>query len=434
MQQIPTSTQSPWHTGEKRLQERAGVAERMEAFGQKVIRDHMPDQHRTFFQQLPFMVAGTVDPAGRPWATLLEGPEGFVESPDPRQLLIHVAQAEDDPAAAGLLAGEAIGLLGIELHTRRRNRLNGVLQASTDGLLQVQVQQSFGNCPQYIQLRDYVRVVPTAGLRQDSNTLDAAALAMIEGADTFFVASYFTDANGQRAVDVSHRGGRPGFVRVEGNRLTIPDYAGNLHFNTLGNLLENPQAGLLFVDFRSGDVLQLSGRTEIILDSPVIQAFEGAERLWVLEVEQMVRRPAALSLRWTFHEYAPTSLLTGTWSEALQRLEQQRRERQWLSWKVVRIEQESQDIRSFHLAADKPVAFVPGQHIPVRIAVPGQAPLIRTYSLSYAPSDGQLRISVKAQGPASRYLHTHIGVGDTLDVRLPWAASPSTASAPDPWC
>ena len=432
MQQIPTSTQSPWHTGEKRLQERAGVAERMEAFGQKVIRDHMPDQHRTFFQQLPFMVAGTVDPAGRPWATLLEGPEGFVESPDPRQLLIHVAQAEDDPAAAGLLAGEAIGLLGIELHTRRRNRLNGVLQASTDGLLQVQVQQSFGNCPQYIQLRDYVRVVPTAGLRQDSNTLDAAAVAMIEGADTFFVASYFTDANGQRAVDVSHRGGRPGFVRVEGNRLTIPDYAGNLHFNTLGNLLENPQAGLLFVDFRSGDVLQLSGRTEIILDSPVIQAFEGAERLWVLEVEQMVRRPAALSLRWTFHEYAPTSLLTGTWSEALQRLEQQRRERQWLSWKVVRIEQECQDIRSFHLAADMPVAFVPGQHIPVRIAVPGQAPLIRTYSLSYAPSDGQLRISVKAQGPASRYLHTHIGVGDTLDVRLPMGSFTLDSLSPRP--
>ncbi len=432
MQQIPKPDLSPWHVGEKRLQERAGVAQRMEAFGQKVIRDHMPDQHRIFFQQLPFMVAGTVDAAGRPWATLLEGPEGFVESPDPRQLLIHAAPGSEDPAAAGLAAGEAIGLLGIELHTRRRNRLNGVLQASADGLLQVRVQQSFGNCPQYIQLRDYVRVAEPAGPRQDSSSLDAAAASMIEGADTFFVASYFTDASGQRAVDVSHRGGRPGFVRVEGNRLTIPDYAGNLHFNTLGNLLENPRAGLLFVDFRSGDVLQISGRTEVILDSPLIQAFEGAERLWVVEVEQVVWRPAALSLRWTFHEYAPTSLLTGTWLEAEQRLQQQRRERQWLGWQVVRIEQESRDIRSFHLAADTPVAFVPGQHIPVRIALPGQAPLIRTYSLSNAPSDGQLRISVKAQGPASRYLHEHIEVGDRLEVRLPMGSFILDSHSPRP--
>ncbi|MBK5002315.1 2Fe-2S iron-sulfur cluster binding domain-containing protein [Pseudomonas sp. S31] len=419
MQQIPSSSRSPWHAGEKRLQERVGVSERMEAFGQKVIRDYMPEQHRAFFQQLPFMVAGTVDAGGNPWATLLEGPEGFVESPDPRQLLIHVLPPDDDPATPGLAAGEAIGLLGIELHTRRRNRLNGVLRASADGLLQVQVQQSFGNCPQYIQLRDYVRVAAPAGQRQDSSALDGAAGAMIESADTFFVASYFTDASGQRAVDVSHRGGRPGFVRVEGNRLTIPDYAGNLHFNTLGNLLENPRAGLLFVDFRSGDVLQVSGRTQVILDSPLIQAFEGAERLWTVDVEQVVRRPAATSLRWRFDEYAPTSLLTGTWAEAEQRLEQQRRERQWLTWQVVRIVQESQDIRSFHLQADGPVAFVAGQHIPVRITLPGQAPLIRTYSLSCAPADGQLRISVKAQGPASRYLHAHIGVGDTLEVRLP---------------
>ncbi|UVL20530.1 pyridoxamine 5'-phosphate oxidase family protein [Pseudomonas sp. B21-023] len=412
---------SPWHAGEKRLQEQVGVAERMEVFGQKVIRDFMPDQHRAFYQQLPFLVAGAVDAAGTPWATLLEGPEGFVSSPDPRQLLIGTAPAADDPAMPGLVDGGAIGLLGIELHTRRRNRLNGLIRRAGPGQLEVVVEQSFGNCPQYIQLREYTRVDEPPQGRRDSVALDTESRVMIEHADTFFVASYVEQENGQRAVDVSHRGGRPGFVRVEGNRLTIPDYAGNLHFNTLGNLLVNPVAGLLFVDFTTGDVLQVSGHTEVILDSPLISAFEGAERLWNLDIEQVVVRPAAVSLRWAFQEYAPTSLMTGTWSEAQERLQQRERQRQWLTWRVLRIEQESRDIRSFYLQPEEGTAvpFVPGQHIPVRLQVDGEAPLIRTYSLSSAPSDGHLRISVKAQGPASRYLHQQLKVGDPLQVRLP---------------
>ncbi|MDF9621037.1 pyridoxamine 5'-phosphate oxidase family protein [Pseudomonas entomophila] len=413
--------QSPWHAGEKQLQEHVGVAERMEVFGQKVIRDYMPDQHRAFYHQLPFMVAGAVDASGKPWATLLEGPEGFVSSPDPRRLRIGTDFAADDPATSGLVAGSAIGLLGIELHTRRRNRLNGVIQRASADQLEVVVEQSFGNCPQYIQLREYTRVDEPPQGRQDSTVLDAHARAMIEGADTFFVSSYVELESGQRSVDVSHRGGRPGFVRVEGNRLTIPDYAGNLHFNTLGNLLVNPVAGLLFVDFTSGDVLQIFGRTEVILDSPLISAFEGAERLWTLDIEQVVLRRAAVALRWAFQEYAPTSLMTGTWVEAEQRLHQRERQRQWLGWRVLRIEQESRDIRSFYLQPEDgvPVPFAPGQHIPVRLRIDGATPLIRTYSLSSAPSDGYLRISVKAQGAASRYLHRQLKVGDRLEVRLP---------------
>ncbi|MEX5344152.1 pyridoxamine 5'-phosphate oxidase family protein [Pseudomonas sp. I2] len=421
MHDRPEHRTSPWHAGEKQLQVQAGVAQRMEVFGQKVIRDYMPDQHRAFYHQLPFLVAGAVDPDGKPWATLLEGPEGFVRSPDARQLLIATDLVADDPATPGLVAGEAIGLLGIELHTRRRNRLNGLIRQANGGQLEVGVEQSFGNCPQYIQQRDYTRVDEPAQGRIDAVNLDADAIAMIEGADTFFVASYIEQVDGQRSVDVSHRGGRPGFIKVEGNRLTIPDYAGNLHFNTLGNLLLNPIAGLLFVDFTSGNLLQLCGRTEVILDSPSIAAFEGAERLWTVQVEQVVFRPAAVSLRWAFQAYAPTSLMTGTWVEAEQRLQQRERQRQWLAWRVVRIEQESREIRSFYLQPEDeaPVDFAPGQHIPVRLRLAGETPLIRTYSLSSAPSDGYLRISVKRQGAVSRHLHEHLKVGHRLDVRLP---------------
>lgn len=425
MNPLPSHRHSPWHAGEKRLQEQVGVSERMEVLGQKVIRDYMPDQHRDFYRQLPFIVAGLVDAAGQPWATLVEGPEGFIRSPDARRLELDLsALALDplDPASASLEAGDAIGLLGIELHSRRRNRLNGhILQASAQRL-EVAVEHSFGNCPKYIQLRQYSRAAPQRpGERLDATTLDERGAELIRRADTFFVASYVEHEEGRRSVDVSHRGGRAGFVRVEGNRLTIPDYAGNLHFNTLGNLSVNPRAGLLFVDFTTGDVLQLAGRAEIILDSPLIKAFEGAERLWTLDIEQVVLRPAATSLRWAFEEYAPTSLMTGTWAQAEARLQQREQRNQWQRWQVQAVQQESADIRSLLLAPQQggPVAFAAGQHLPIRITTDEGQTLLRTYSLSSAPSDDFLRISVKAQGPVSRHLHERIKVGDVLEVRAP---------------
>jgi ferredoxin-NADP reductase/predicted pyridoxine 5'-phosphate oxidase superfamily flavin-nucleotide-binding protein len=412
---------SPWHAGEQQLQAKVGVAERMEAFGRKVIRTWMPDQHREFYQQLPFMLYGAVDAQGRPWASVLEGAPGFAHSPDPEHLHFASQVAADEPAQ--LRNGEPIGLLGIELHTRRRNRLNGHVGNLSARGFEVSVDQAFGNCPQYIQLRQFQRVPltdPQTRPAEYLHGLDDAAVALIAGADTFFVASY-VDVDGQRAVDVSHRGGQAGFVRVEGNRLTIPDFAGNLHFNTLGNLLLNPKAGLLFIDFSTGDLLQLSGRTEILLDDPQIEAFQGAERLWTFEVEKLVRRPAALALRWRFDGMSPTSLLTGNWGEADARLQAQALGNQWRPLRVAKIEAESRSIRSIYLeptdGAGLPV-FLAGQHLPLRFTINGEVH-IRTYSLSSAPSDGFYRISVKREGLISSHLHEQIHVGDVLEARAP---------------
>ncbi|MEJ8863359.1 pyridoxamine 5'-phosphate oxidase family protein [Pseudomonas jessenii] len=412
---------SPWHAGEKQLQAHVGVAERMEAFGRKVIRSEMPDQHRTFYQQLPFMLYAAVDADGHPWASVLEGQPGFAHSPEPGLLQFRSLPAFDDPAQ--LSEGSAIGLLGIELHTRRRNRINGHVSAMTMDGFAVTVDQSFGNCPQYIQLRQFRSVPltdPATRAAQHFGELDDATKAMIAEADTFFVASY-VDVDGERSVDVSHRGGQAGFVQVEGNRLTIPDFAGNLHFNTLGNLLLNPRAGLLFIDFNTGDLLQLSGRTEIILDGPQVEAFQGAERLWTIDVEQVVRRPAALSLRWRFDGVSPTSLLTGTWEQAKARLQAKALGDQWRPLRVTRIEAQSHSIRSLYLepadGAGLPL-FQAGQHLPLRLNIDGDVH-IRTYSLSSAPSDDFFRISVKRDGRVSTHLHEQIRVGDLLEARAP---------------
>lgn len=419
-----------WHAGELAIQQQVGVLERMEAVGQRVVRDYMPDQHREFYPQLPFIVLGSVDREGDAWATLVAGRPGFITSPAPRSLEIDARPDPSDPASAGAQEGNPIGLLGIELHTRRRNRVNGMLRASSSGkAFGFDVDQSFGNCPQYIQLRDFRFVrdpdEPFTGEIERSAALDPAARDMIEAADTFFVASY-AEREDRRQVDVSHRGGRAGFVRVgDDGTLTIPDFAGNLFFNTLGNILLNGKAGLVFVDFDNGDMLQLTGDAEVILDSPEIAAFQGAERLWRFRAREIVRRRGALPLRWAFRTdgWSPNALLTGDWTQTADRMRAAERGAQWRPFKVAKIVDESRSIRSFHLQPADGAGLLPhqaGQHLPIRLPLSGaDKPVIRTYTLSVAPSDGTYRISVKRDGVASEHLHDRVHVGDIIEARAP---------------
>ena len=423
----------PWHAGELALQTRAGVLAKMDAIGRRFIRDHMPDQHREFFAQLPFIVLGTVASDGRPWATLRAGHPGFLNSPDARTLDLAIAREAADPADAGLADGSQIGVLGIDLATRRRNRMNGVLHGAPGKAAHIEVVHSFGNCPRYIQqrsvvlTRDPARATAIAPRLMD--TLDDAARALIARSDTFFVASY-ADLEGEgRQVDVSHRGGKPGFVRVDADGgMTIPDFAGNLFFNTLGNFLINPLAGITFVDFGTGELLQMSGRAEVIMDSPEIAAFQGAERLWRFFPERIVRRDDALPLRWADKEdgAAPSSLLTGSWDEAAERLRAAELAETWRPFRVTQIVDESRVIRSFHLApADGAgrIRHQAGQFLPIRVTpADGGAPLTRTYTLSVAPSDAAYRISVKREGAVSRHLHEHVKVGDIIEARAPAGA------------
>src|SRR5260221_619587 len=156
------------------------------------IRDFMPEQHRHFFAQLPYVFLGTVDAAGWPLATLLTGHPGFVQSPDPATLHIAVLPDAGDPAAKALAADRDIGILGIDFSMRRRNRANGHIQSLEPGGIIVAVNQSFGNCPQYIQQRVVAssRVEPAEGVPtpvESFDHLDEAAQAAIERTDTFFV-------------------------------------------------------------------------------------------------------------------------------------------------------------------------------------------------------------------------------------------------------
>lgn len=319
----PPGTADPsFHEGECAVQERVGVREKLAVLGPRVIRDFMPEQHREFFSQLPFVIVGSVDDHGQPWATVLANPPGFVESPSPQQLLIRAQPQAFCPLGESLLPGNPIALLGIEPHTRRRNRVNGVLGSVAPDSFAVHVRQSFGNCPKYIQARkpefQGSRGVSETELLRSDRLGDAAA-TLIRRADTFFVATAYPaderNSQGRHGVDVSHRGGKPGFVRVDGDALlTVPDFTGNYFFNTLGNISVNPRAGLLFMDFMTGNLLYLAVDAEVIWEGTELEMFTGAERLLRFRVREMKLVKAALPLRWGESSLSPFLAGTGSWS------------------------------------------------------------------------------------------------------------------------
>lgn len=270
---------SPFHAGERHWQEAIGQRDAVEAMGRRMIRDHMPQQHQAFFPLLPAVVIGLLDEHGHPWATALCGPPGFAWASDAHTLRLDARMNEGDPAASGWRHGAQAGLLGLQHHTRRRNRLNGTLRIDASGVATVGVRQSFGNCPRYIEARtctfDPAWQASDTPVEQawQAGELAPMAQAVIRRADTFFIASSSAAATSPdladgEGVDVSHRGGPAGFVRLGHDdnghtTLSWPDFPGNRMFNTLGNIQVQPRVGLLFLDVPSGGWLWLQGRASI---------------------------------------------------------------------------------------------------------------------------------------------------------------------------
>jgi len=274
-----------FHAGELAVQERAGVRDRAARVGGS-IRSEVPPAAAAFLEQRSFVVLGTAGADGRPWASVLTGAPGFASAPHLHEIRIDAQPLPGDPLGEALAAARFAGALAIDLATRRRMRANGRLAWSPGEPIVIRLDQVYSNCPKYIQRRTVESVTPF-GLphaARRSPALTHAQQAGIRRADTFFIATL----NPEEGADASHRGGMPGFIQVEGNRLVWPDYAGNLMFNTLGNIAVHPRAGLAIPDFDSGSLLQLTGRAAIDWEPSRVAAVAGAERLVELLVEDVV--------------------------------------------------------------------------------------------------------------------------------------------------
>ncbi len=282
------------HAGEVAVQRRTGV--RLAEHGSARVRAGIPEVAARFLESQRMVVIGAEDREGRVWAAPLTGRPGFVTPAGDRTILV---DAVPGAPLAGLFDDEHdIGMLAIEPWSRRRMRVNG--RARRDGgRLNVRTEQVYSNCPKYLQKRTITEdLEPGERTSWSGNRLSEAQREWIRAADTFFVA---THAPGLGS-DVSHRGGNPGFVEVvDDRRLVWPDYAGNLMYMTLGNLELNPAAGLLFLDWTTGDALHLTGRARVDWDPREVP---GARRLVEFDVEHVLEAGGASPLRWAFEEYS----------------------------------------------------------------------------------------------------------------------------------
>lgn len=283
--------EGPFHAGEIEIQRRAGVRESARRVG-RIVAAGLPDGIGEELASHRLAVAASLDGQGRVHASVLDGPAGFLERVDGELLRVAARLPPDSALARDLAERPEIGLLAFDPTRRRRVRLNGRAHLLPGGLL-VRVEQAYGNCTKYIQRRRLVAEVasPAPGAGPVAATLTSAQAAAISAADTFFIAS----GHPGEGADASHRGGRPGFVEVRSPaRLAFADYAGNTMFNTLGNLLAHPRLALLFLDFASGDALEVAGAARVAADRTVEVA-----------IDEVRETPAACALRFELVEPWP---------------------------------------------------------------------------------------------------------------------------------
>jgi predicted pyridoxine 5'-phosphate oxidase superfamily flavin-nucleotide-binding protein len=283
---VGSSEVGSFHPGELSVQERAGRRSRA------VIGDKVPPVAAGFLAEQPLIVVAGRDEAGRVWITMLDGAPGFAEAPDERTIHVHRRPPVDDPLAHLAATGGQVGMIALD-HDRRM-RVNGELSPASDGFV-IRTEQVFANCHKYISERHPTVVdQPPSEVRRGAVLTDRQ-IALVTSASTFFIGTAHPDG----PADASHRGGNPGFVVVDDpSRLRWADYLGNGMYMTLGNIALDPRLGLLFVDWDTGGLLQLTGRARVDWTPTPDRRLPGGERLVEVEIDAVQETDHALGLRW----------------------------------------------------------------------------------------------------------------------------------------
>ena len=299
---------SPFHEGELKVQKLLGEEELAKRNGQ-VIKNEILEGALDFIARQSMVVVGSTSGSDdKHWASIVCGTTGFASAPDLKSVVLDLNQIDKvatDPLWQIIEAGRKLGLLFIELETRRRLKVNGTVELCSNEQIRVKVEESYPLCPKYIQRRKLDLLSDTTrsatNVRSGSELVESVQ-AIIAQADTAFLVTGHTE----RGLDVSHRGGKKGFLTVTSERrIRCPDYSGNGMFNSFGNLDQNPKAGLTIVDFKNSLALQLTGTAflEFNQDDPGGET-GGTGRYWSFDVESWLLQPLPLSQR-EFLDYSP---------------------------------------------------------------------------------------------------------------------------------
>jgi NAD(P)H-flavin reductase/predicted pyridoxine 5'-phosphate oxidase superfamily flavin-nucleotide-binding protein len=279
----------PWHQGEQKMHQLMKVPE----YDNPTTAALTP-QAAFMLQRAPLLAIGTLDAQSRPWTSLWGGETGFSRPLGGDMVGIRAdVDTEFDPVVDSLVSkekrasgdiiksegqGAMVGGLTIDLMSRKRVKIYGRMVAGAvsspedegmgigDMQLVCKVEQSLGNCPKYLNKRDIRPAPARPRLISKSPKLSTEGQALIEKADMFFISS----SNSNNDMDTNHRGGPAGFVRTISNdeagaEIIYPEYSGNRLYQTLGNLMVTPLAGIVFPDFDTGDVLYITGVTTVLI-------------------------------------------------------------------------------------------------------------------------------------------------------------------------
>lgn len=256
------------------MQRRAGVEAEAGRLESMLDSSGLSEGAARFLASQRFAALTGRDHDGVLWVSPLAAPPGFLRGHDG---VLHVSASPrgGDPLHE-IPIGQQVGLIAIDFATRRRLRINGELVGADHTGMTVRVDQSYGNCPKYIHRRpiDVAGLAAPPSKRPERATLlDPSDQAMIATSDTFFLGT----SHPTRGSDASHRGGPPGFVRVDSpDRLWWPDFPGNNMFNSYGNLAVDDEAALLFLDFDSRATLHVSGTAHVRWTAPGGAGDDGA--------------------------------------------------------------------------------------------------------------------------------------------------------------
>ncbi|KAI0377058.1 hypothetical protein F5Y04DRAFT_265295 [Hypomontagnella monticulosa] len=336
MAQLATLESTQFHPGERAVRKLL----RLPPHGDNPTHHGLPGPLGYRVAISPLVAFGALDKKGRPWATVWGGGAGFC-SPVTKGVLgvSATVDARFDPVLSALLASEdekaeetrdweddavvkpegsrLMAGLSIDLETRDRVKLAGRMAVGTatrtaPGVAELQlamlVEESLGNCPKYLNKKQIIARVPNPELVSEGSgiPLPKEAVELIAKADLFFIASH----HGARTMDVNHRGGAPGFVRVLRNEkgaasLVYPEYSGNRLYQTLGNLHQNPSAGLVVPDFETGDVLYVTGRTAILVGDAAAKCMPHAKLAVRVDIEEARFVRGGLPFKGVNGEFSP---------------------------------------------------------------------------------------------------------------------------------
>uniref|UniRef100_A0A7R9ZZV6 FAD-binding FR-type domain-containing protein n=1 Tax=Pyrodinium bahamense TaxID=73915 RepID=A0A7R9ZZV6_9DINO len=421
-----------FHAGELYVQNRVGSAGSAAGLGADMISPRIDPRAAGIFEVCPHLFVASVqqldDGSMKVWASALFGKPGFASvHQDFRHLEIETRIAAGDPLAGNIGVGAPLASLAISFEHRARYRINGRVVAATQDSVMLESLEAFPNCPKYIAARSWTVLAESprafeAAASPMKPRLEGKAMALMRAADTFFLAT----SHLERGADLSHRGGKPGFVRVseDGSEVFWADYAGNGMFQSLGNIVSSGIAGVLFVDWASGSTLQISGKALVEWRDAGETKLDDSTRIVRLFVESCIWTQRQLPIKY----YLPSDgaspfnvLLSGEGASDS--------EESLVTAQLVAMKPESASAKSFWFMPEGDAELLsrlanhrPGEYVTFELEI-SEKRVVRTWTISSAPasisgSEGLFSITVKREdsGLASRYLHDKVEVGQSFRV------------------